>query len=89
VTKPEEPIHLPWSYWDGIVEIELRVDDYPYGGGIAGSGVQLTLGRRHDGQIMAVRLPAESAQRLARAILAGPEPAADHHARLAARTEEG
>lgn len=66
-------IHLPWSYWDGVVETELRVDEYPYGVGAVGSGVQLTLGRRSDGQIMAVRLPRESAQRLARAILGGPE----------------
>lgn len=83
-----EPIHLPWSYWDGVVEIELRVDDYPYGGGLAGSGVQLTLGRRGDGQCMAVRLPRESARRLACAILAGPEPAAEHQARLAAEPKE-
>lgn len=68
-----EPIHLPWSYWDGVVETELRVDDYPYGGGVAGSGLQLTLGQRSNGQIIAVRLPREAARRLAMAILAGPE----------------
>jgi hypothetical protein len=73
-TPTRTDIYLPWSYWDGVVETELRVDDYPYGGGLAGSGVQLTLGRRSDGQIMAVRLPRESAHRLARAILDGPEP---------------
>lgn len=70
-----EPIYLPWSYWDGVVETELRVDDYPYGSGSASSGVQISLGQRHRGQTVAVRLPHDAARRLALAILAGPEQA--------------
>lgn len=60
---------LPWSYWDDVVQTELRVNSYPYGGGIAQAGIQLTLGRRSDGQIMAVRLPEDAARKMVLAVL--------------------
>jgi hypothetical protein len=67
--QPTEPIFLPYSYWDGTVQVELRATLYPYGGGRPGSGVQITLDSRHAGHVVAVRLPAESASRLAIAIM--------------------
>lgn len=65
---PNEMI-LPWSYWDGTVETELRVDSLQFADDASPSIVRVALGRRSDGQTITVRLPAESATRLALAIL--------------------
>lgn len=64
------PVQLPYTYWDGTVATELRTNAYPYGAGQPGTGVQITLEQRHGRSvIIAVRLPAESARRLALGIL--------------------
>ncbi len=77
------PVYLPWTYWDGTVETEIRATAYPYGGGQPGTGVQLTLESRHNGVTVAIRLPRDSAHRLAKAILAGEEDRNTPAARLA------
>jgi hypothetical protein len=53
---------------DEVVDVELRANSYPYGGGEPGVGVQITLEHRHRAHIIAARLPAEAALALADAI---------------------
>lgn len=77
VTAADPPIVLPWSYWDGVVETELRVTTYPYGAGQPGVGVQLTLESRHLGQTIAIRLPEDTARRMALAVQGATAPGAD------------
>lgn len=67
------PVFLPWSYFDGTVNVELRATTYPYGAGQPGTEVQITLESWHHGVTVAVRLPDAAAQRLAKAILTGED----------------
>lgn len=59
---------LPFTYLDDVVKIQLRASEYPYGRGLDGSGVQITLDQY--GRTAAARLPGPQAQALALAMLA-------------------
>lgn len=67
-----EASRLPFVYQDDVVAVRLRAQLYPYGGGIAQAGVQLTLDQCGYSPV-AMRLPREQARALALAILAGTE----------------
>lgn len=64
-----EGVSLPFWYADPVVDIDIRVETYAYGGGRVGTGVQLTL-EPQGKPPLAARLPHEHAVRLAEAILA-------------------
>jgi hypothetical protein len=67
-------IPLTFSYFDDTVEVALRAATYRYGAGRPGVGVQVTLDAEHTPGVVAIRLPAYDARRLAVAILAAVDP---------------
>jgi hypothetical protein len=64
-----------FRYFDEAVHVELRAATYPYGAGRPSVGVQFTLQAQQPQGVVAIRLPAEDARRLAVYLLAavGPE----------------
>lgn len=58
-----------FDHLDDVVDVAVRAATYPYGAGRPGVGLQLTLESHHRAQIIAARLPAEQARKLAHAIL--------------------
>jgi len=66
-TEPERR-HRVYAHRDKVNGVEMTATTYPYGGGLPGRGMQVTLIR--DLTVLSVRLPAEQAIALARAIAA-------------------
>lgn len=65
---------LIYARLDEVVDVAVRASTYPYGGGLPGVGLQLTLESHHHAQIVAARLPAGEARALAHAILGAVDP---------------
>ncbi len=57
-----------YAYRDRTVGVDLAASTYPYGGGMPGRGLQVTL-IKDVSVVLSVRLPAEDAIALARAIV--------------------
>jgi hypothetical protein len=67
-----------FTHRDTMVDTELRADTYPYGGGVAGTGLQITLDQPGAG-VLVLRLPAGPARALAEAILTRLSDSPDDH----------
>jgi hypothetical protein len=57
-----------FTHHDPVVDTNLRASTYPYGGGVEGTGLQITLDQPGGG-VLASRLPAGPARALAESIL--------------------